>query len=44
VEGAHGLRAPRDQRGVPIVPFASVGVEDMFEIVLDAEDLLASLR
>lgn len=30
------------EHGVPIVPFASVGVEDMFEIVLDAEDLLAS--
>ena len=30
------------QHGVPIVPFASVGVEDMFEIVLDAEDLLDS--
>ena len=30
------------QHGVPIVPFASVGVEDMFEIVLDAEDLLNS--
>jgi 1-acyl-sn-glycerol-3-phosphate acyltransferase len=27
---------------VPIVPFASVGVEDMFEIVLDADDVLAS--
>jgi 1-acyl-sn-glycerol-3-phosphate acyltransferase len=30
------------QYGVPIVPFASVGVEDMFEIVADAEDLLRS--
>jgi 1-acyl-sn-glycerol-3-phosphate acyltransferase len=30
------------QHGVPIVPFASVGVEDMFEIVLDADDVLAS--
>jgi 1-acyl-sn-glycerol-3-phosphate acyltransferase len=30
------------EHGVPIVPFASVGVEDMFEIVLDADDLLAS--
>ncbi len=30
------------QHGVPIVPFASVGVEDMFEIVADADDLLAS--
>jgi hypothetical protein len=30
------------QYGVPIVPFASVGVEDMFEIVLDAEDVLSS--
>jgi 1-acyl-sn-glycerol-3-phosphate acyltransferase len=28
--------------GVPIVPFASVGVEEMFEIVADADDLLAS--
>ncbi len=30
------------QHGVPIVPFASVGVEDMFEIVADADDLLRS--
>ncbi|MDJ0869719.1 MAG: lysophospholipid acyltransferase family protein, partial [Myxococcota bacterium] len=30
------------EHGVPIVPFASVGVEDMFEIVLDADDLLES--
>ena len=30
------------QYGVPIVPFASVGVEDMFEIVADAEDILRS--
>jgi hypothetical protein len=30
------------EHGVPIVPFASVGVEDMFEIVSDAEDLLRS--
>ncbi|MCP5067705.1 MAG: acyltransferase family protein [bacterium] len=30
------------QHGVPIVPFASVGVEDMFEILLDAEDVLHS--
>lgn len=30
------------QHGVPIVPFASVGVEDMFEIVADADDLLSS--
>jgi 1-acyl-sn-glycerol-3-phosphate acyltransferase len=30
------------QYGVPIVPFASVGVEDMFEIVIDAEDILRS--
>ena len=30
------------QHGVPIVPFASVGVEDMFEIVLDADDVLNS--
>jgi 1-acyl-sn-glycerol-3-phosphate acyltransferase len=27
---------------VPIVPFASVGVEDMFEIVIDADDILRS--
>lgn len=27
---------------VPIVPFASVGVEDMFEIVADADDILRS--
>jgi len=30
------------QHGVPIVPFASVGVEDMFEIVVDAGDILRS--
>ncbi len=30
------------QHQVPIVPFASVGVEDMFEIVADAEDILRS--
>jgi 1-acyl-sn-glycerol-3-phosphate acyltransferase len=30
------------QYGVPIVPFASVGVEDMFEIVFDADDILRS--
>lgn len=30
------------QHDVPILPFASVGVEDMFEIVLDAEDILRS--
>ena len=30
------------QYGVPIVPFASVGVDDMFEIVIDAEDILRS--
>jgi 1-acyl-sn-glycerol-3-phosphate acyltransferase len=30
------------QYGVPIVPFASVGVEDMFEIVVDADDVLRS--
>ena len=30
------------EHAVPIVPFASVGVEDMFEIVLDADDVLAS--
>jgi len=28
--------------GVPIVPFASVGVEDMFEVLLDAEDVIGS--
>ncbi len=30
------------QHGVPIVPFASVGVEDMFDVVLDADDLMQS--
>ena len=30
------------QHGVPIVPFASVGVDDMFEIVADAADILRS--
>ncbi len=30
------------QHGVPIVPFASVGVEDMFEVVADADDILRS--
>jgi 1-acyl-sn-glycerol-3-phosphate acyltransferase len=30
------------EHGVPIVPFASVGVEDMFEIVSDADDILRS--
>jgi len=30
------------EHGVPIVPFASVGVEDMFDIVLDADDILHS--
>jgi len=30
------------EHGVPIVPFASVGVEDMFEVVFDADDLLGS--
>jgi 1-acyl-sn-glycerol-3-phosphate acyltransferase len=30
------------QHGVPIVPFASVGVDDMFEIVVDAEEILRS--
>lgn len=30
------------EQGVPIVPFASVGVDDMFEIVADAADLLRS--
>ena len=28
--------------GVPIVPFASVGVDDMFEILVDASDVLDS--
>ncbi len=28
--------------GYPIVPFASIGVDDMFDIVWDADDLLAS--
>ncbi|MEN8159885.1 MAG: lysophospholipid acyltransferase family protein, partial [Myxococcota bacterium] len=30
------------QYGVPIVPVASVGVEDMFEIVADADEILRS--
>ena len=30
------------QHGVPILPFASVGVEHMFEIVTDADELLRS--
>jgi 1-acyl-sn-glycerol-3-phosphate acyltransferase len=30
------------QHGVPIVPFASIGIEDMVEIVFDANDLLDS--
>ena len=30
------------QYGVPIVPLASVGVEEMFEIVADAEEILRS--
>ncbi len=30
------------EHSVPIVPFASVGVEDMFEIVVDADDILRS--
>lgn len=30
------------EHGVPIVPVAAVGVEDMFEIISDAEDLLRS--
>jgi len=30
------------EHAVPILPFASVGVEDMFEIVADANDLLRS--
>jgi 1-acyl-sn-glycerol-3-phosphate acyltransferase len=28
------------QHGVPIVPFAPLGVEEMFEIVVDADDIL----
>lgn len=30
------------EHGVPIVPFASVGVDDMFEIVVDAAEILRS--
>ncbi|MCP5057893.1 MAG: acyltransferase family protein [bacterium] len=30
------------QHGVPIVPFASVGVDDMFEILADANDVMDS--
>jgi 1-acyl-sn-glycerol-3-phosphate acyltransferase len=30
------------EHGYPIVPFASVGAEDLFDVVLDADDLLAS--
>ncbi|MBW2243696.1 MAG: acyltransferase family protein [Deltaproteobacteria bacterium] len=30
------------EHGVPIVPFASVGVDDMFEILADANDLMDS--
>lgn len=30
------------EHGVPIVPFAAVGVDDMFEIVVDAAELLRS--
>jgi len=30
------------EHGVPIVPFASVGVEDMFDVVLDADDVMHS--
>ncbi len=30
------------EHGVPIVPFASVGVDDMFDVVLDVADVLAS--
>ncbi len=30
------------RHGVPIVPFASVGVEDMFDVVADADDILRS--
>jgi 1-acyl-sn-glycerol-3-phosphate acyltransferase len=30
------------QHGVPIVPFASVGVDDMFEIMVDAAEILSS--
>ncbi len=31
------------EHGVPIVPFATIGIEDMVEIVLDANDLLDSV-
>jgi 1-acyl-sn-glycerol-3-phosphate acyltransferase len=30
------------QHGVPVVPFAAIGVEDAFDILFDAEDLLAT--
>jgi len=30
------------EHGYPIVPFAAVGAEDMFDVILDAGDLLAS--
>jgi len=30
------------EHGVPVVPFASVGVDDMFDVVLDVDDVLAS--
>lgn len=30
------------EHGVPIVPFAAVGVEDMFDVVLDADDVMHS--
>jgi len=30
------------EHGVPIVPFTSVGVDDMFEVVLDVDDVLRS--
>ncbi|MDJ0787908.1 MAG: lysophospholipid acyltransferase family protein [Myxococcota bacterium] len=30
------------EHGVPIVPFASVGVDDMFDVVADVDDLMAT--
>ena len=30
------------RHGVPIVPFTSVGVDDMFDVVVDVDDVLAS--
>ena len=42
VQSTIGFARIAIQHGVPIVPFASVGVEDMFEIVVDADDILRS--